>query len=180
MKRRKGNREIKDHNGTIITDTTEEANILNSHYAFVFCCDSNISEIKLANSDDTFIISTKMVRIRLAKIGRNTSVGPDGVPGEILKLSGDAMTPNLATLREMSLNNTDTPNDWKVATVVSIYKAGDRSAVSNYTHIILNSVDCKQLEQVIAWYLRRVWVNNQYLYEGQHEFNRDTHVKVKS
>jgi hypothetical protein len=79
---------IKDHDGTIITDTTEKANTLNSYYASVFCCDRNILEIKLAKSGENFII-----RKRLAKIGRNKSVGPDGVPGEILKLGGIAMTP---------------------------------------------------------------------------------------
>ena len=48
VKRRKGNREtiraIKDHSGTIITDSTEKANFLNSYYAPVFCCDHNIPE----------------------------------------------------------------------------------------------------------------------------------------
>jgi len=94
VKRQKGNREIilviKDHKGTIITDTTEKANILNSYYASVFSCDHKIPEIKLANWDETFIINT---RKSLAKIRRNKSVGPDGVPGEILKLGGVAMTP---------------------------------------------------------------------------------------
>jgi len=72
--KRKENREIipaiKDHNGTIVTDTTEKANILNSYYASVFCCDRNIPEIKLANSVENFIINTKVIRKRLAKIGR--------------------------------------------------------------------------------------------------------------
>jgi len=82
VKRQKGNREIipaiRDH-GMIITDTTEKANILNSHYASVFCCYRNILGIKLANSGETFIISTKVIRKILAKIRRNKSVGPDGV-----------------------------------------------------------------------------------------------------
>jgi len=102
VKRQKGNREIfpaiKDHNGTIITDTTEKANILNSYYASVFCCDRRIPEIKLANSGKNFIINTKVIRKRLAKIGRNKSVRSDGFPGEILKLNGEAMTPYLAKL----------------------------------------------------------------------------------
>jgi len=90
VKRRKGNRRkiipaIKDHYGTVPTDNTGKANILNSYYASVFCCDRNVPEIKLAN--------TKVFRKRLTKIGRNKSVGPDGVPGEILKLSGVATTP---------------------------------------------------------------------------------------
>jgi hypothetical protein len=54
VKRWKENREIipaiKDHNGMIITDTTEKANILNSYYAPVLCSNRYIPEIKLANS----------------------------------------------------------------------------------------------------------------------------------
>ena len=63
--KRKGNFEIipaiKDHNGSIITDTTEKTNILNSYYASIFCCDRNIREMKLANCGETFIISTKII-----------------------------------------------------------------------------------------------------------------------
>ena len=69
----KRNREIipviKDHNGTIITDTTEKANILNSHYASVFCWDRNIPEIKLANWGETFIINIRVISKRLANLG---------------------------------------------------------------------------------------------------------------
>ena len=79
VKSRKGNREIisaiNDHNGRIIRDTTEKANILNSYYASVFCCDRNIPKTQLANSGETFIINTKVIRKRLAKIGRNNQQG---------------------------------------------------------------------------------------------------------
>ena len=94
---------IKDHSGTIITDSTEKANILNSYYSSVFCCDRSIPKTPLANSGDTFIINTKIIKKRLAKFGKNKSVGPDGVPGEILKLGGEAMTFILARLLEISL-----------------------------------------------------------------------------
>jgi len=114
VKRPKGNKKIipaiKDHNGTIITDNNDKANILNSHYSsvfflsFFFFCDRNIPEIKLANPGETIIIDTKVIRERLAKIGRNKSVGPDGFPGEILKFGGESMTPYLARLLEISLN----------------------------------------------------------------------------
>jgi len=59
VKRRKGNREIipaiKDQNGTIITDTTQKAYILNSYYTSVFCCDRNTQEIKLANPGENLL-----------------------------------------------------------------------------------------------------------------------------
>ena len=69
VKRQKENREIipvtKNHNGTIITDITVKAVILNSYYASVFCCNRNIPEIKLAKSGKTFIIKNKVIRINL-------------------------------------------------------------------------------------------------------------------
>jgi hypothetical protein len=73
---------------------------------------------------ETFIINTKIMRQNLAKIERNKSVEPDGVPGEILKWGGEATTPFLARLLEISLNNVTVRSDWKRATVVPIYKGG--------------------------------------------------------
>ena len=49
----------------------------------------------------------------------------------------------------------------------NIYNGGDQSAVINYRPISLTSVVCKQLEHVIAGYLRQVWDENDWLYEGQ-------------
>jgi hypothetical protein len=84
-----------------------------------------------------FNINTKVIRKRLAKIGRKKSLGPDGVLGEILKLGGETMTLYLTRLLEISLNNATIPRDWKISTVVPIYKGGDRSSVSNYRPISL-------------------------------------------
>jgi hypothetical protein len=53
------------------------------------------------------------------------------------------------------------------ATVVPIYRGCDRSSVSNYRPISLTSVVCKQLEHVIAGYLRQVWDKNDWIYEEQ-------------
>jgi hypothetical protein len=60
------------------------------------------------------------------------------------------MTPYLARLLEISLNNATISRDWKIATVVSTYKEGYRSALSNYRPISLTSAVCKKLEHVIA------------------------------
>jgi hypothetical protein len=61
------------------------------------------------------------------------------------------MTPYLARLLEISLNNPTIPSDRKMATEVTIYKAGDRSPVSNYKPISVTSVVCKQLEHFIVF-----------------------------
>ena len=58
----------------------------------------------------------------------------------------EAMSPYLARLLEMPLNNATIPSGWKIATAVPIYKGSDRSAVSDYRPTSLTSVVCNQLE----------------------------------
>ena len=67
------------------------------------------------------------------------------------------MIPYLARLLDITMNNNVIPSDWKKAIVVTIYKRGDRSLVGNYRPVSLTSEVCKQMEQVIAGYLRQVW-----------------------
>jgi hypothetical protein len=65
--------------------------------------------------------------------------------------------------------------------VVPIYKGKggrDRSEVKNYRPVSWTLV-CKQIEHVIAGYIRQVWDNSAWLYEGQHGFrpgySRESH-----
>ena len=48
-------------------------------------------------------------------------MGPDGVPGDILKVGGEAMFPFLARLLDITVNNATIPSDWKRATFDPIY-----------------------------------------------------------
>jgi hypothetical protein len=132
VKRPKGNREIilaiQDLNGTKITVTTEEANILNSYYVSVICCDRNMQGIKLTNSGETFIIENKVIR-KNNKSREKQFNRARWIPCEILKSGGEAITPYLARLLEISLDNAAIRYDGKKATVFPIYKGGDRLAV---------------------------------------------------
>ena len=76
----------------------------------------------------------------------------------------------LARLFDISINNGTLPGDWKKALVFPIYKGGDRTVVQNYRPVSLNSVLCKQMEHVITGYMRQVWENCDWIYEGQHGF----------
>jgi len=102
VNRRNGNKEnipaMKDCNGGQITDPVDKANSLNNYYASVFSCERDIPDINSTHSDKPFNIKIIIIRKRLAKIGRNKSVGPDGIPGAILKMGGEAMIPCLARL----------------------------------------------------------------------------------
>jgi hypothetical protein len=48
------------------------------------------------NTGEPFTIDIKIIRRRIRAIGKNKSVRPDRVSGEILRLGGEAMFPYLA------------------------------------------------------------------------------------
>jgi len=95
----------------------------------IFSCESSNLEIQPTQSGNPFTINISSIRKRLSTIGRKKSVGPDGIPGEILKLGREAMVPHLARLLDITMNNNAIPADWKKFIVISIYKGGDRSVV---------------------------------------------------
>jgi hypothetical protein len=122
------------------------------------------------HSGEHFTTNLNTIRKLLAAIWRNKSIGPDGTPGEILKVGGEAMIPYLEQLLDIMINNATIPSDWKKAIVVPIYKGQNRSVVTNYSLVSLTSVVCKQMEHVITGYLRQVRDKSEWLYESQHGF----------
>ena len=97
----------------------------------VFSSEGNILHIQGENTGDPFTTDIKTIRRRLNAIGKNKSVRPDKVSGEILKLGREAMTPYLARLLDITLKNGTLLGDWKRATVIPIHKGGDRPLVTN-------------------------------------------------
>ena len=89
------------------------------------------------------------------------------------------MIPYLARLLDITINNGTLPADWKQAIVFPIHKGGDRSLITNYRPVSLTSVVCKQMEHVIASYLRQVWDKNKWLYEGQHGFSQGYFCEIQ-
>jgi hypothetical protein len=54
--------------------------------------------------------------------------------------------------------------------VFPIYKEGAQLLVANYRPVSLTAVVCKEMEHVIASYLRKVWDKKDWLFEDQHGF----------
>jgi len=80
------------------------------------------------------------------------------------------MIPYLARLINITVNNGTLPADRKGTMVFPVHKGGDRSLVTNYRLVTSTSVVCKQMEHVIASYLRQVGSTNDWLYEGKRGF----------
>jgi hypothetical protein len=179
VKRPKENKDnisaIKDGDGRIVTDPTEKANLINLYYSSIFSSEDNIPHVQRENTSDPFTIDIKAIRRRIRAVGRKKSVGPDRIPGEILKVGEEAMIPYLVRLLEINMNNGALPGDWRRATVVPVHKGGDRSLVTNYRLVSLTSVVCKQ----IALYLRQEWEKMTGCTKGSTVLGRDIRVKVK-
>ena len=115
VKRRKGNREsipaIEDQNGNLVTDPIEKTNFLNSYCASLFSCESNNPQIRSTESGKPFTININIIRKRLSEIGKKKSVGPDGIPGEILKVGGAAVIPYIARLLDITMNHNAIPGE---------------------------------------------------------------------
>jgi len=126
VKRRKGYREnipaIKDCNGWPIIDLIEKANSLNYYCSSVFSSEGNIQHIQCANSSELFTIDKQIIRKSVAAMGKDKSIGPDGISGEILNLGGEAMIPYVARLLDITMNNGTLPADWKRAIVFPVHK----------------------------------------------------------
>ena len=106
----------------------------------------------------------------MAAMGRSKSIWPDGLPGQILKLEGEAVFPLFARLLDITISNAAISSDWKRAMVVPTYKGGNRSVVTKYRPVSLTLLICKQMQYVIAGYLRQVWNTNKWQYKDQHGF----------
>lgn len=101
----------------------------------------------------------------IQNIKNHKSFGPDGIVGEALKLGGETIAPYL--------NNEKIPTDWKSAIIVPVHKGGSRSNFNNYRPISLKSVVCKQMEKLVANFIRKFWKSRNWLSESQHSFRRE-------
>jgi len=99
-----------------------KVNTFYSNYSTVFSSEGNINHIWDENTGVPFTTDIKTIRRRIKAMGKNKSVGPDRVSGEILKLGGEAMFPYLARQLDITMNNGTLPGDWKRTTVIPIHK----------------------------------------------------------
>ena len=128
---------IKGQNRKIVTDQIRKAYSPNTYYASLFSRERNNPQIHSTVSGKPFNIRINIIRKLLSTIGKKKSVGRFGIPGEILKIVGEAMIPFLARLRDIIMNYNAIPGYCKKALGFPIYKVGDRSVIGNYRPVSL-------------------------------------------
>lgn len=89
--------------------------------------------------------------------------GPDNIPNQFLKRYAQWCSRYLSCIFRKSLSTSQLPEDWKTATIIPIYKSGDKSNESNFRPISLTSTACKLLEHIILKHLTHFFWKRRYL-----------------
>jgi hypothetical protein len=58
----------------------------------------------------------------------------------------DKLSPILRCMFQLSLDSGTIPNDWRTASIVPVFKKGDKHLAANYRPISLTSITCKLME----------------------------------
>jgi hypothetical protein len=148
-------------NGEVSQDESVSANQFALEFQSVFVSDNSIDQpisvTTFSCSDESildFEISDVEVRSKLRNLKPWSSPGLDGVNNLVLKNCEPAITPFLTYLYNLSLKTRCLPVQWKTASVVPIYKKGDRTEALNYRPVSLTSSPCKIMESLLVDKLR--------------------------
>ena len=105
----------------------------------------------------------------LKTISANKATGPDNIPGRLLKIASDILSPSLTEIFNKSLSTGSYPDDWKMAKVMPIYKHGNITELSNYRPILIISIVAKILGRIVHDQFYSYLINNELLSEtGSH------------
>ena len=117
-------------------------------------------------------INPEGVKNLLDNLEANKASGPDQIPSRFLKTFANNITPSLTLIFKASLHQGHLPSEWKHATVVPVFKKGDRKLPSNYRPISLTSICCKVLEHIIYSSISFHLDKYQLIREEQHDFQK--------
>jgi hypothetical protein len=129
-----------------------EVEDLRAHFASVYQADDlPITKKQRLVSEETSVPYTlEEVSAQLARLGNGKAVGPDNIPGELLKLWSPITTPLLVHLFNALNSSKLSPNSWKKGYLFPIHKEGkDTATPESYRPICLLSHTRKLYERCI-------------------------------
>ena len=101
--------------------------------------------------DDLFLtditLSDSIIIEAIKELPLNSAGGPDGIPTSLLINCAEEIAPALKIMFSHSLSSSLIPTSFKEATIIPVFKSGDRSLPSSYRPISLTSVLSKVIEK---------------------------------
>ena len=176
---------LEDNAGNIITQGFLMAEELNMHFSSVFTREDTSSipvglpETKFKGSEGErlgqLVVTPEVVVSKINYMNENKSPGVDGISPKILKETVEQISPPLAHVFNMSLQEGIVPFEWKEANIIPLFKKGSRNKSINYRPVSLTSVICKLLETIIRDHMMDFLIKHKLINPSQHGF-----LKAKS
>jgi hypothetical protein len=165
----------RDNNFNLSYDCFEKAGILNRH----FCSVSDLNdrnkdlppfEVRCKNVLSQIIVSEQDILDMISTLDANKAVGPDIISNKMLIAVKVQISKPLCMLFNKSLHQNIFPTDWKLAHVIPLFKAGDKSFPSNYRPVSLLSCVSKLLEKIVFKHIFNHLQGNKLLCKFQSGF----------
>ena len=106
----------------------------------------------------------------LKSINVNKATGPDNIPGRLLKIAADILSPLLSKIFNRSLSKGIYPSDWKMAKVLPVTINGEKCDRSNYRPICIISAVAKVFGKIVYNQFYSYLSNNNLLSNYQSGF----------
>ena len=166
---------LQDDHGNVETDDAVQAEMFNKYFASVFEKENDMSHYPIEQHNDVPLLQTVeitelLVKEEIKKLKQHCTPGPDGIANAVLLEACDELARPLTILFKKSLEQSVVPEDWKMANVTPIHKAGNKKLASNYRPISLTSSVCKILETILKSLIMSHLVNNNLINSSQHGF----------
>ena len=166
---------LKMSDGNYAFTDLEKATTLNNYFCSISSVDDSNTELPFFENrtnteiNDINILVSEIVDI-LSSLKVNKASGPDGISHRMLKNTCKTIAIPLCKLFNKSLQSRIYPRIWKSATVMPIFKKGDKSEVSNYRPISLISCVGKTFERVVFKHVHNYLLSNSLIYKYQSGF----------
>ena len=145
---------LKGKNGTLVSDDSSKAKLLNDYFCSIFTQDNGIidKEWQLPASNSTInpvFVTPNLVQKCIKRLKASGGAGPDNLLSEFYKHCQRFIVFPLSVIFNISLQTGLLPPIWKSAIVTPVFKKGSPSDPANYRPISLTCIACKLLESCV-------------------------------
>ena len=177
LKTKQGVSNVVNSQGCLTESEEETAEALGSYYHKVFTRDDgllpppafpNRTEVQITD----VVFTVEEVEKKLRELNPNKAAGPDGIKSRLMKECATEIAPTLHQIYRKSLDETEVPDQWKVAEIVPIHKGGSKAVMANFRPVALTSIASKVLERIICSAILAFLVTNKLISQQQHGFVR--------
>lgn len=165
---------LKGPDGLLHSDTVSKAEILNNQFHSVYTKEDLADMPSKGDSPHPSMNNIRIGRSGVCKLLKGLNVhkatGPDTIPARFLQDFAPELTPIMTKLFQLSLDTGKVPDDWREASIVPIFKKGERHLASNYRPVSLTSISCKLLEHIVHSQIMDHYDSNHILADQQHGF----------